>query len=280
MIRAENISLTVGSRKILKPTTMEIPSGEFVVILGPNGAGKSTLLKMISGVQHSDTGYVSYDGTLLKEWKSNELATKRSFLLQNNTVFGDFTVKDIVEMGRFPHYSYKLSGFDNSICEEYLHKFNLSDRAGTVYNLLSGGEQQRIQFIRSLVQLEDETATMNGKYLFLDEPLNNLDLQYQYAIMEQAKKSVVERGGTVVCILHDFNIAFQYANRIIIVDQGEVVVNDDRFMAMDTEVLSSIFNVKIESYTSPSGDLFFRTYNNESFDSIKNKINKVQSKIK
>ncbi|MBN9294584.1 MAG: ABC transporter ATP-binding protein [Flavobacteriia bacterium] len=280
MIRAENISLTVGSRKILKPTTLEIPEGEFVVILGPNGAGKSTLLKMISGVQHSDTGYVSYDGTLLKEWKSNELATKRSFLLQNNTVFGDFTVKDIVEMGRFPHYSYKLSGFDNRICEEYLHTFNLSDRAGTVYNLLSGGEQQRIQFIRSLIQLEDETSTMNGKCLFLDEPLNNLDLQYQYAIMEQAKKSVVDRGGTVVCILHDFNIAFQYANRIIIVDQGEVVVNDERFMAMDTEVLSSIFNVKIESYTSPSGDLFFRTYNNESFDSIKNKINKVQSKIK
>lgn len=280
MIKAENISLTVGSRKILKPTTVEIPNGEFVVILGPNGAGKSTLLKMISGVQSSDTGYLSYDGTLLKEWKSGELAKKRSFLMQNNAVFGDFKVKDIVEMGRFPHYSYKLSDFDNRICEEYLEKFHLSDRTENVYNLLSGGEQQRIQFIRSLIQLEDETATMDGKYLFLDEPLNNLDLQYQYAIMEQAKKSVVDRGGTVVCILHDFNIAFQYANRIIIIDKGEVVVNDDRFIAMDTEVLSSIFNVKIESYTSPSGDLFFRTYNNESFDSIENKINKVQSKIK
>lgn len=279
MIKVENISFEVPERKILGATNLEVPNGEFIVVLGPNGAGKSTLLKILSGFQKSTSGYLSYDGKLVEHYSTQDLAQKRSFLMQNNAVFGDFKVRDVLEMGRFPYYTYELSSFDKHICDFYTKEFDLESKVNQVYNKLSGGEQQRIQFVRSLIQLETEADTMVGKYLFLDEPLNNLDLQYQYAIMEQAKKRIVERGGTVVCILHDFNMAFQYADRVIIVDKGEVIMNDETFVAMDSELLSSTFKIKIDSYTSNNGELFFRTCCNNACESSRNKI-KVQSKIK
>ena len=255
MIVAENIGFGVGGRMILNPVSMEFKRSELVVILGPNGAGKSTLIQLLAGYLDPTIGKVNYHQQDLKCCKVNSLAKCRAYLHQQSNVFGSFSVQEIVEMGRFPHEESLEE--QNKITEKILIDLKLFTKRNQSYQTLSGGEQQRVQFARAIIQLETKSVSNKPeKVLFLDEPLNNLDMHYQYSLMEQAKEKVCNQGGIVIAVLHDINMAYAFADRIIIVKEGHVVVDSPKELAMETEVLESIFNIGIQK-NQVGNEVFF-----------------------
>lgn len=260
MIQAQNISFSSGKKQILSPMSMRFDQPELVVILGPNGAGKSTLLQILAGLFEPVSGEVSYASRQLKNWDITELAKQRSYLLQHNTVFGAFTVEDILEMGRYPYFDMRPTAKDQQLIEQMVVEMGLGSRRKQVYQTLSGGEQQRIQFARAILQLQDpHKEDLGRKVLFLDEPLNNLDLHYQYSLMGQARSKIVDKGGIVIAVLHDINMAYQFADRVLILKHGNLVVDDRTEQALDPEVLGSIFDIDVKKITISDKEVLFST---------------------
>jgi len=260
MIEAKNITFSSGGKSILRPVSLSLEKPEMVVILGPNGAGKSTLLQILAGLFEASSGTITYGGRDLASWDISELARQRSYLHQHNNVFGAFTVEDIIEMGRYPYFDMKPSKEDKALVEDAIRDMELGSRRKQVYQTLSGGEQQRIQFARAILQLQDpKEEKLTDKVLFLDEPLNNLDLHYQYSLMWQARQKIVEKGGMVIAVLHDINMAYQFADRIIILKEGNLVVDDSTEKALDADILSSIFEVDVRKVTLSEKEVFFST---------------------
>lgn len=260
MIQARNITFSSSGKQILRPVSLSFDKAELVVILGPNGAGKSTLLQLLAGLFKPTSGEITYADRDLNAWDITELARQRSYLHQHNTVFGAFTVEDIVEMGRYPYFDMKPSKKDQQLVEQTITDMELHSRRKQVYQTLSGGEQQRIQFARAILQLQDtENEDLDKKVLFLDEPLNNLDLHYQYSLMWQARNKIVDKGGVVIAVLHDINMAYQFADRILILKDGNLVVDDATEEALDPKVLGTIFDIEVQKISISEKEVFFNT---------------------
>jgi len=246
MIDAAGISLSIRGKQVLKPLTASFGKSEFVAIIGPNGAGKSTLLHLLSGLHQPSAGTVAIHGKPVHQWPPEELAVVRAYLQQHHSVFESFTVEDVLMMGRSIHFNYQPSRSDQELVKQILGELNLTHRKDQSFNSLSGGEQQRVQFARTLLQLQEQhTASLEQKILFLDEPLNNLDLHYQYNLLQMARNKVVHNGGLVIAVLHDLNITCQFADRVIILQDGEVKKDAPVSEAMDADLLSAVYNIKI-----------------------------------
>jgi iron complex transport system ATP-binding protein len=260
MILASDISFANQGMQILRPMTLSFQQPELVAILGPNGAGKSTLLQMLAGLYAPTTGTIIFNKRPIDTWKPAELARQRSFLHQQNNVSGAFSVAEILEMGRYPYFDLNPSAADHEMVENMITELGLTHKRKQIYQSLSGGEQQRIQFARTLLQLQEtDRPDLNNKVMFLDEPLNNLDLQYQYALMQRAREKITHKGGTVIAVLHDINMAYQFADRVLILKNGHLVVDDATEKALNPEVLSSIFEVEISKFSAADNTAYFST---------------------
>lgn len=260
MIKAVDITFSSNGRNILHPMNLSFDQPELIVILGPNGAGKSTLLQILAGLFKPSTGHVTYGGKGLNTWNINELAKNRSYLHQQNNVFGAFTVEDIIEMGRYPYFDVKPGKEDEQLVEDTILDMGMASKRKQIYQTLSGGEQQRIQFSRAILQLQNANGEdLNKKVLFLDEPLNNLDLHYQYSLMWQARHKIVDNGGIVIAVLHDINMAYQFADRVLILKDGNLLVDDPTETALDPSILSSIFDIDVQKINISEQEVFFNT---------------------
>ena len=178
MLRTENITYSIGRKQILKGISLDFAPGEFVMILGPNGSGKSSFLKIFSGEITKFHGKVWYDDKLIASLSKEELATRRAVMSQQTELSFPLTVEQVVMMGRYPHFTFSPGKKDNAICDEVLSRMNLDAFRERNYTTLSGGEKQRVQYARVLAQIWEKPGS-GRRYLFLDEPLNNLDISYQ-----------------------------------------------------------------------------------------------------
>lgn len=245
MIELNNISYQIKQKNILQNVSASFAPGELNVILGPNGSGKSTLIKVLSGLIQKYTGEVKYQGKLLQDYSQKELSVKRSVLLQDTQVTLPFKVLDVVKMGRYPHLkSNKLTHFDMEICDKAMKKLEVNSLKNRAYTTLSGGEKQRVQFARVLSQLTTNNDTPNG-ILILDEPTNNLDIKHQTQILAVAKK-FAQQGNTVICVLHDLNLAMEFADHILFLKKGQKVNEGKPQDIINKNVLEHIYEVNIE----------------------------------
>jgi iron complex transport system ATP-binding protein len=262
MILAENISFQVGKACLLNRTSFRFDKPEFVAVIGPNGAGKSTLLQLLSGFYKPTTGSVSINGKGTHLWSATEFAGFRAYLQQQQSVFESFTVEDVLMMGRTIHVNSKPGASDREMVEQALIQLGLHDRKKQPFNHLSGGEQQRIQFARTLLQLKDTNSdSLAGKTLFLDEPLNNLDLYYQYNLLQLARAHVVEKQGMVIAVLHDLNMAYQFADRVIVLCNGNAICDASTEEALNPELLSRVYGMHIQKYESVNQLTYFSAGN-------------------
>lgn len=251
MILASDIAFSVQGRFLLAPASFRFDKPEFIAILGPNGAGKSTLLQLLAGYHKPTSGSVLLHGREAHLWKPEELAKHRAYLQQQQSVFESFSVEDVLMIGRSIHYNSFPKPLDRQLVSKALSGLDLTGRREEAFNRLSGGEQQRVQFMRTLLQLQETAdASLEGKALFLDEPLNNLDLYYQYSLLHLARESVVKQGGMVVAVLHDLNMAYQFADRVILLSEGKAIIDAPTEEAMIPEQLSAIYNMHIEKIES------------------------------
>jgi len=240
MYEIKNISYKIQSRYILKNISLSIKNNSFLAIVGPNGCGKSTLFKAINGAITSYEGKILLDSKNIKDYSDYELALKRSVLNQSSTFPYNFTAKEIIEMGLYSH-NVSLNK-KNEVMDYIIHKLDISDLENRNYLNLSGGEQQKVQLARVVTQLY--VSKQKEKYLFLDEPTLNLDIYYQYKILELTKELIKDFNIGVCAILHDLNQAFEYSDEIIMIRDGEIIYQGETKKELNYHSILDIFTVQ------------------------------------
>lgn len=258
MIEAKHISVVQAGKTILHPASLRVSTGEFIVILGPNGAGKSTLLQTLAGNKDRFQGELFVRGENMRTTSPEKLAKIRAYMHQHTPANIEFTVKEVLELGRMPYHFGSISSWEIQLIQRIMKQLELEPLADRVLQTLSGGEQQRVQFARNLIQLFNPNSDdLRGKILFMDEPLNNLDMKHQLHLLQIAKEMVQKAGGTVITVLHDLNVAYQFADRVWILKNGHVVIDESVESAFETERLSQLFEVQIKALTLDKGGVFF-----------------------
>ncbi len=243
MLSAKNISYSIGKKQILNNVSIDFAPGEFAMILGPNGSGKSTFLKIFSGEINKFSGQVSYGNIDIHSVKKEELATYRTVMSQQPELSFPLTVEEVVMMGRYPHFTFSPLKKDYEICNEAMTMLNLTDFKNRNYITLSGGEKQRVQYARVLAQIWEPPA--NGvRYLFLDEPLNNLDVKYQQEFLKTAA-NFKQHNTVLIAVMHDINLAVQYADKLVFFKDGNLVAAGTSSEILTEALVKKVFEVEV-----------------------------------
>lgn len=235
MISIEQLSFQVNGLKILNNINLEIPKGGITALVGPNGAGKSTLFSLISRLQEFSEGRVLIDGMDIQETPSEQMAKKIAILRQDNSVTSRIMVKEMLMFGRYPYHKGRPTAEDIDIVKETLKRFDLYELRGRYLTELSGGQRQRVMVAMVFCQTTD--------YLLLDEPLNNLDMYHSRQLMRQLREIADEHQRTIVVVLHDVNYASAYADSIVGLKQGELVVHGKPQDILTSANLEKLFGV-------------------------------------
>ena len=249
MLKTTNISCHIGHKQILSDVSAEFHPGEFNMILGPNGSGKSTFLKIFCGEWTGYTGHISYNETDLHKIKKEELARQRAVMSQQPDLSFPLTVDEVVMMGRYPHFAFNPGKKDKQICEEVMNRMNLQSFRERNYLTLSGGEKQRVQYARVLVQIWEHSAD-HLKYLILDEPLTSLDISYQHEFLEIAK-DLLKENTVLIAIIHDINLAIQYADKLFFLKEGKLVSSGSTLHVITEKLIEDVFGVKTTIVKNP-----------------------------
>jgi iron complex transport system ATP-binding protein len=249
MLKTENISFNIGRKQILKNVTAEFKPGEFNMILGPNGSGKSSFLKIFSGELDKYQGAVFYHDKTIKTLHKEELARRRAVLSQQPELSFPLLVEEVVMMGRYPHFSFSPNKKDIQICNEVIQRMNLTAFKERNYLTLSGGEKQRVQFARVLSQIWEQPET-GYRYLFLDEPLNSLDISYQHEFLQEAA-ALIKHNTVLIAVLHDINLAAQYADQLFFLKEGQLVSHGSPADILTSGLIKDVFNVETTILDNP-----------------------------
>ena len=249
MLRTENISYTLDKKQILKNISATFQPGQFNMILGPNGSGKSSFLKIFSGEINKFDGSVFYDDKKIKEIKNEDLVKRRAVMSQQSDLSFPLLVEEVVMMGRYPHFNFSPNKKDITICSEAIRKMNLHEFKQRNYLTLSGGEKQRVQYARVLAQIWEKPSE-GYRYLFLDEPLNSLDISYQHEFLEAAVELIKDHT-VLIAVMHDINLAAHYADNLYFFKEGELVVNGKPKDVLTETIIEKVFNVRTKVIDNP-----------------------------
>jgi len=233
MISLKSLTKVFGQFTVVENASAEFEKGQVTSIIGPNGAGKSTLLSMASRLVSSDKGEVLIDCKGLSEWDSKELAKRLAVLRQANSITMRFTVREMVSFGRFPYSQGKLNQQDQEVIDKAIEYLDLTEIQHKYLDELSGGQRQ-LSFI-AMVMAQDTD------YVFLDEPLNNLDIKHSLQIMKNIRRLAHEMNKAVVVVIHDINFAACYSDIIIALKKGKIVAQGSVEEVIQAEILESIY---------------------------------------
>ncbi len=229
----ENVSFAVSDVEIIKSISLKVKEGQFVGIIGPNGCGKSTLLKNIYKVIKPTSGKIFLDDIDIVKSSAKEIAKKMGVVGQFNNSNFDFTVRDMVMMGRTPHKRILESDTKNDIelVDNILRKVNLEHYASKHFSYLSGGEKQRVILARALAQ--------EPQFLILDEPTNHLDIKYQIQILSLVQSLQI---GTLAA-LHDLSIAAMYCEYLYVLKNGRILTHGKPEKLLTPSLVKEVYEV-------------------------------------
>lgn len=234
-IKASGLHARFGRHTVLDKIDLEIHSGEVTALLGPNGAGKSTLLKLLSGeITHQAT--MAFFGQPSREWSSKKLACHMGILPQSSRLTFPFTAQEVVELGAIPlAVSYRET---QQLAYHYMMMTDVAHLAKRLYPELSGGEKQRLHLARVLTQLHQAG---DKKILMLDEPTSALDLAHQHNTLRIARQLAKEENCAVIMVLHDLNLAAQYADRMLLLHNGRLICDAPPWQALSAERIEQVY---------------------------------------
>jgi cobalamin transport system ATP-binding protein len=245
IINVKNLGLSYQTKSVIKDLSLSFDTGEFCALLGPNGAGKSTLLKALIGFLKPDAGEILVDGKNLRSWSQQDLAKVISLIPQDFQLQFDYTVEEIVTMGRFPYLGYwqKYSKKDRNIVSDILEQLDLLTMKGEQYSQLSGGERRRVSIARALAQQTD--------ILLMDEAFANLDINHQLEIMQLLSKINLEHKKMIILVSHNINLSSEYCQRIVMMKQGKILADGTPAEIITQEILEQVYDAKLEIIQNP-----------------------------
>lgn len=249
----QNLSVELAHKKIVRDISLAVSQGDFVGLLGPNGSGKSTLLKTVYRIIRPTAGTILLDGKKLDNIKPAEAAKKMSVVGQFNTVNFDFTVFEMVMMGRTPH----KSTFSTDTPDDYhialaaIRKVGMEAAAQRSFASLSGGEKQRILLARALAQ--------QPQLLILDEPTNHLDIKYQLQLLSVIKSL----GIGVLAALHDLSLAAMFCHKLYVLKDGKVLASGLPKEILTAELVRRVYEVECDIKEDPRTGYLAITYHPE-----------------
>lgn len=237
-LRASGVSYAVQGRTLVHKVNLRLHSGELLAIIGPNGAGKSTLCALLAGDLSPTAGEVEVCGRTVRGASPAALARLRAMLSQHTFLRFPFTAMEVVLMGRHPYIPRwrSATGADYAAADDAMRSVQVSHLAGRIYSTLSGGEQRRVSIARVLAQ--------DTPVLLLDEPSASLDIGHQQLIMELCRQ-LADNGRAILTVLHDLNLAGAFADRVMVMSEGEVVAAGSPSECLRPEVLSAVFNQEV-----------------------------------
>lgn len=247
LLAADTLRVALDGQLILRDLSFEIEAGSWVGLLGPNGSGKTTLLRAVSGL-------LAYEGKLrledrpVRDWSPRALARRMAFVRQSPTLTFDFSVEELVLLGRAPHKNWlqSYSARDRAHAHEALATVDLEGFADRSVLSLSGGEMQRVFLAQALVQEAD--------LLLLDEPTAHLDVHYQFAFMDRVK-ALVNAGRTVFAVFHDLELAARYADRLLILHHGRLAADGLPADVLTPALIASVFRMDASVKRTVDGTL-------------------------
>jgi iron complex transport system ATP-binding protein len=238
MIRAEGVTVELGGTRVLDDVDLEVASGEWLSIVGPNGAGKTTLLRWLAGLAHGP-GELHLDGRPAASLRRRERARLVALVPQAPIIPEGMTVADYALLGRNPHISpLGVEGaHDLAAVHDALAHLDLVDMAERVVSTLSGGERQRVLIARALAQ--------GAPIVLLDEPTTALDVGHQQQVLELVDELRAAHGLSVVSTMHDLTLAGQYADRLVLIDSGRVVVEGTAADVLTEDNLAKYYGASV-----------------------------------
>ena len=248
-IQTKSISYAVNEKKILNDISVEINPGEVTTIIGPNGSGKSTLLKIISGDFENITDKVFYDETVLSSISLKRRAQIRSVMSQSQMIMFDYYVRDILSMGWLGFENAENLDVYEKVLERIVDDCAIASLMDRKFNVLSGGEQRRVHFARTLLQLNYEEKQSINKYLLLDEPTANLDLRWEVRLMENIK-NIAKKGIGVFLVLHNLDLALNFSDKIALLNKGMLHSFGSVKDVFRDDVLSDVYEIDIKVDTN------------------------------
>ncbi|QDL54200.1 heme ABC transporter ATP-binding protein [Rhodoferax aquaticus] len=252
MLCLNQVSCNVGGAKLLEATTAAIAAGQVTAILGPNGAGKSTLLALLSGQRRASSGRVWLNGTLLDDMSPAATARVRALLHQDSSVAFDYTVRELVELGRYPH-RLQPSAHEAGIVQAAMAATGVLHLQHRVVTALSGGERARAQLARVLAQLWEPTASGEPRCLLMDEPTAALDMAHQHQVLALAKDWAVRQGVGAVLVLHDLNLALRYADHVLLLQKGRLTHQGPPREVLTPAVVAEVWGVQAQAVAHADG---------------------------
>ena len=249
MLQVDNVSFSYGasafrrtsrSRPVLEGVSFEVARGSIVGVLGPNGAGKTTLLRLIAGTLRPSHGRVTLEGADVLALSRRDLARRVAVVPQETRTTFDFSVLDIVLMGRYPHLGpFELEGAsDLAIAHEALRATGTDDLASRPFATLSGGEKQRVVIASALAQASEA--------LLLDEPTASLDLGHQLDVASLLAKLNGDRGCTMLVCTHDLNLAATICAELVLIRRGRVIDRGTPEAVLTTANIRVLYDVYAE----------------------------------
>ena len=247
MLKIQNVTGGYSNNPILRNIDLEVQNGDFFALLGPNGSGKTTLFKLITGQLPIQKGKVLLSGKDISSYSKLEKAKKIAVLSQETSVSFDYTVEEIVSLGRYPHQKgilKNLSKKDWHIIEEVMELTKVTEFRHTQFRKISGGEKQRVLLAKALAQ--------EPELLLLDEPTNHLDIKHTFQLLDLLKKRQQKKGLTIFSILHDLNVASLYADRFALLYNGSLLEVGDASLLKEVDTLNKIYQVQIHVQPHPT----------------------------
>jgi iron complex transport system ATP-binding protein len=242
-IKVKNLSSSYGEKSILKDINLSFTKGNFYSLIGPNGSGKSTFIKNISKILPLENNTVFIDGIDISTISNKKLAQIMAVIPQDILIEYDFTVFDIVMMGRSP-YKRRFEDFnieDEKIVEKYMKATNTWYLKDKLITELSGGETQRVIAARTLTQETD--------IILLDEPTSHLDIQYQIEFLKIFKN--LRQNKVIIAVLHDLNLASIFSDEIILINKGQVVSRGTPCEVISKKNIKDVYNLSVEIFENP-----------------------------
>ncbi|MDZ7686124.1 MAG: heme ABC transporter ATP-binding protein [Gammaproteobacteria bacterium] len=242
-LTANNISLSRTDKTILEHVSLDIEPGIVTALIGPNGAGKTSLMRIMTGEMNPDDGDVAINGLRLRRLSFAELARVRAVMTQSSHVVFDFRVDEILRMGWVQGSRWNQEAMAQAI-DQVTAACDIEDLIGRTFNTLSGGEQQRVQFARALLQIWRPSGSREARYLMLDEPTSSLDLAHELIVLKLAREKAGKNIGVLV-VLHDLNLAARFADRVCLLKAGEIVAEGRPEQVFEDRLLTGVYGTTI-----------------------------------